>query len=148
MTHTTWLIWDKFCVSAPSNTENVSDEKLTTGIQHGTSDLDSYPMGNLPTYDEALKIENMTNNQLRRRISSQQSIKSDDFKAAQDHNSYDFPVSSPWFFSSNKWVINYELGYLIFILYDSYHILHMQVTGCNVHFPQAFDDQFEGWLKG
>ena len=74
---------------------NVANEKATTGDKNRASDLDSYPTGNLPTYDEALKIESMTKNELRRRISSQQSIKSDDFKAAQDSNSYDCPVYSP-----------------------------------------------------
>ena len=52
-------------------------------------------MGYLPTYDEALKIESMTKNELRRRNSSQESIKRDDFKAAQDIDSYDCPVYSP-----------------------------------------------------
>ena len=127
-------IWDKFCVSAPSNTQtasqvqatdheigdeeiqcdpsaptnddfgedcgycndigNFSDEK-ETGIHKKTSYLDSYPTGNLPTYDEALKLENLSNTELRRRVSSQQSIKSDDFKAAQDYDCYDCPVYSP-----------------------------------------------------
>ena len=94
--------------SAPTNDEvggdydyctdiaNVSNEKVTTGINRA-SDLDNYPTGNLPTYDEALKIGvSMTNNQLRRRVSSQQSIKSDDFKAAQDYDCYDCPVYPPW----------------------------------------------------
>ena len=69
--------------------------KVTTGINRA-SDLDNYPTGNLPTYDEALKIGvGMTYNQLRRRVSSQQSIKSDDFKASQDYDCYDCPVYSP-----------------------------------------------------
>ena len=69
--------------------------KVTTGINRA-SDLDNYPTGNLPTYDEALKIGvGMTYNQLRRRVSSQQSIKSDDFKATQDYDFHDCPVYSP-----------------------------------------------------
>ena len=59
---------------------DIANEKVTTGDNNITSDLDSFSTGNLPTYDEALKIESMNKNELRRRISSQQSIKNDDFK--------------------------------------------------------------------
>ena len=81
---------------------NVANEKATAGVSKRTSDLDSYPTGNLPTYDEALKIESMNKNELRRRISSQQSIKSDDFKPVQDSDSNDCPVYSPWLLALNK----------------------------------------------
>ena len=73
MSHTIWLIWDKFCVSAPSDTETASQVQATDheiGDEEIQCDLDSYPTGNLPTHDEALKLENLSNTELRRRVSA------------------------------------------------------------------------------
>ena len=104
---------------APSDAETEDTEVVIAGEtfqRTSTDNIDGqskkaaipsqYKTGQLPTYDEALKMESSTPNQLRRRISSRlsslrsrlsstrsqlssNSIISEDFKSAQDQGSID-----------------------------------------------------------
>ena len=83
--------------SAPPNDEVdvISDTETYrySGANNDDQNDSSKCVGELPTYDEATQIENST--QVRRRVSSQLSIKSEDFKAALDYDYGDCPAYSP-----------------------------------------------------
>ena len=83
--------------SAPPNDEVdvISDTETYRyfGANNDDQNDSSKCVGELPTYDEATQIE--TSTQVRRRVSSQLSIKSEDLKAALDYDYGDCPAYSP-----------------------------------------------------
>ena len=73
-------------VSFQQNLESVGRDNVGTSLQARSDYTDD-----APTYEEALKMEKISQNEIRRRVSSGKSLKSDDLP---DYNFIDCPVYS------------------------------------------------------